>query len=353
MSNNKGMIQLTDEQRYQLRKNCSPTSEKRLADRSMIILAAEGHTFSEAAQATGSSLPTVRTWCRRFQAGGMEALRDLRRPGRPESIPHSTKEQIITLPQRDHSMCSCRKVAAALRVSPFTVHKVWSSNDMKPHLTHGFKLSNDPRFTEKFWDVVGLYLSPPDKAIVLCCDEKTQIQALERSQPGLPLGVGHVRTATHDYYRHGTTTLFAALNYLDGKLISRIDEKHTNVEWLGFLKKIDRETPCDMDLHLVLDNYATHKHQAVREWLEGHPRFHLHFTPSGSSWMNLVERFFRDITDYLRSESFPSLKSLTDSIVGFLARRNAAPKRYVWHKSGQEILDKIARAKAAMGSPET
>ena len=350
MSNNKGMIELTEEQRCQLMRNCSPTSEKRLADRSMIILSAEGNTFAEAARRTGSSLPTVRTWCRRFQAGGMAALRDSPRPGRPESIPPSTKEQIITLPQRDHAMNSCRKVAKALHVSPYTVHKVWSSNDIKPHLTHGFKLSNDPKFEEKFWDVVGLYLDPPEKAVVLCCDEKTQIQALERSQPCLPLGVGHVRTATHDYFRHGTTTLFAALNYLDGKLISRIDEKHTNVEWLRFLKKIDRETPCGLDLHLVLDNYATHKHQAVREWLGEHPRFHLHFTPSGSSWMNLVERFFRDITDYLRSESFPSLKSLNDSIIGFLARRNSAPKRYVWHKSGQEILDKIARAKAVMGS---
>ena len=347
MSNNQNFIHLSDEQKAMLKQNISPSSELRLAERSSIVLAADGHSFAETARLTGHCQKTVRKWCRRFHADGVAALCDAKRPGRPERISPATKEQIITLPQRDHLMNSCRKVADALHVSPFTVHKVWSANEIKPHLTYGFTLSGDPRFEEKFWDVVGLYLAPPEKALVLCCDEKTQIQALERAQPGLPLGIGHVRTATHDYYRHGTTTLFAALNYLDGKVISRLDERHSNVEWLKFLKKIDDETPSDMELHLVEDNYATHKHATVMEWLEKHPRFHIHFTPTGSSWMNLVERFFRDITDHLRAESFPSLKALTDSIIGFLAQRNEAPRRYVWRKSGQEILDKIARAREA------
>ena len=347
MSNNRNLIQLDNNLRSRLKGNCTPSSEKRLADRSSIILKAEGHSFAEVSRATGASLPTVRKWCRRFQSGGLDALRDAPRLGRPDSIAPSKKAQIISLPQQDHSMNSCRKVADALGVSPFTVHKVWAANDMKPHLTHGFSLSRDPRFEEKFWDVVGLYLAPPEKAIVLCCDEKTQIQALERTQPGLPLGVGHVRTATHDYYRHGTTTLFAALNYIDGKVISRLEDRHTGEEWLRFLKQIDRETPRDLGLHIVEDNYATHKHATVMEWLGKHPRFHIHFTPTGSSWMNLVERFFRDVTDHLRSESFPSLKALTESIIDFLARRNEKPRRYVWRKSGQEILDKIARARKA------
>lgn len=347
MSNNQNFIRLSNEQKVLLRQNISPSSEVRLAERSLIVLTADGRSFVDTARLTGHSLMTVRKWCRRFRDGGIDALRDAARSGRPDRISAAVKEQIIVLPQRDHTMNSCRKVAEALHVSPFTVHKIWSANGIKPHLTHGFSLSRDPRFEEKFWDVVGLYLAPPEKAIVLCCDEKTQIQALERTQPGLPLGVGHVRTATHDYYRHGTTTLFAALNYLDGKVISRIDEKHTNVEWLKFLKQIDKETQKDLDLHLVVDNYATHKHAAVGEWLERHPRFHIHFTPTGSSWMNLVERFFRDITDHLRAESFPSLKSLTTSIIDFLAKRNEAPRRYVWRKSGQEILDKIARAREA------
>lgn len=350
MSNNRIFIQLNETQRALLKKNCTPTSEKRLAERSLIILEAEGHSFVEVSRRLKISLATVRKWCRRFKTGGTDALCDAPRSGRPDSIPAFKKEQIIALPQKDHSMNSCRKVAKALHVSSFTVHKIWSANDIKPHLTRSFNLSNDPNFEKKFWDVVGLYLAPPEKAIVLCCDEKTQIQALERTQPGLPLGIGHVRTATHDYYRHGTTTLFAALNYLDGRVISRIDKKHTNVEWLKFLKKIDEETPPDMELHLIEDNYAAHKHEAVRKWLAKHPRFHIHFTPTGSSWMNLVERFFRDITDHLRTESFPSLKLLTESIIDFLARRNDAPKRYIWRKSGQEILDKIARARKTAGN---
>ncbi len=200
------------------------------------------------------------------------------------------------------------------------MQRLWAANDIKPHLNRQFKLSKDKHFEAKFW-----------KAVVLCCDEKTQMQALERTQPGLPLGIGHLRTRTHDYIRHGTLTLFAALNYLEGKLTTALARKHRHQEWLAFLRRIDRETPQDLDLHLILDNYATHKHQAVKAWLAKHPRMHLHFTPTSSSWMNLVERFFRDLGDFLAEGSFGSVKALAEAIIAFLAERNAHPKRYVWN----------------------
>ena len=221
--------------------------------------------------------------------------------------------------------------------------------DLKPHLTRTFKLSRDPQFEQKFWDVIGLYLNPPDKALVLCCDEKSQCQALQRTQPGLPLGVGHIRTQTHDYYRHGTITLFAALNYLDGKILSRTEARHTHIEWLRFLKQLERETPADLDLHLIVDNYGTHKHLKVRAWLGKRPRFHLHFTPTGSSWLNLVERFFADITqDAIRDGSFTSVRQLIVAIEDYLALRNEQPKRYQWRAKGEEILAKIQRARQAL-----
>ncbi|PIH78504.1 IS630 family transposase, partial [Pseudomonas syringae pv. actinidiae] len=205
-------------------------------------------------------------------------------------------------------------------------------------------------FEEKFWDVIGLYLDPPDKALVLCCDEKSQVQALERTQPGLPLGIGHIRTQSHDYIRHGTVTLFTALDYLEGKLISSIERQHRHQEWLDFLKKINRETPKHLQLHLIVDNYATHKHPKVKAWLEKHKRFHMHFTPTSSSWMNMVERFFRDITVYLRDGSFSSIRELESSITTFLALRNAQPTRYVWNTKGEDILNKIQRARVAMST---
>jgi transposase len=250
-------------------------------------------------------------------------------------------------------------MARETEVSPATVQRLWSRNDIKPHLTRTFKLSNDPDFVPKFWDVIGLYLHPPAKALVLCCDEKSQCQALERTQPGLPLKTGHIRTRTHDYVRHGTITLFAALNYLDGKIASYIAPEHTNVQWLTFLKQLDREMPDDVTLHLIVDNYGTHKHPNVRSWLKwrntrnrtshGLERIVLHFTPTSSSWMNLVERFFRDLTeDAIRNESFTGVADLISAINDYLADRNLAPKRYVWKAEGAEILRKIEKARAAM-----
>ena len=240
-------------------------------------------------------------------------------------------------------------MAAAIGVSHQSVHRIWKANDLKPHLRRTFKISNDPQFERKFWDVIGLYLNPPDKALVLCCDEKSQCQALERTQPGLPLGIGHIRTQTHDYWRHGTITLFAALNYLDGKILSRTEPRHTHVEWLRFLKQLERETPADQEPHLILDNYATHKHAKVRQWMERHPRFALHFTPTGSSWMNLVERFFADLTqDCVREGSFRSVKQLIEAIEEFLEVRNEEPKRYIWRAKGEDILRKIEKAREAL-----
>jgi transposase len=249
-------------------------------------------------------------------------------------------------------------MAKAKGVSSHTVQTLWRSNDIKPHLKRTFKLSNDKDFEAKFWDVIGLYLDPPDRALVLCCDEKSQCQALERTQPGLPLRMGLVRTATHDYVRHGTLTLFAALSYLDGKIFRQTAERHTHKQWLAFLKKLDAETPGDLTLHLVLDNYGTHKHPKVKGWIKrrnhgqrkehGLERIVLHFTPTSSSWMNLVERFFRDLTvDCVRDGSFTSVKALAAAIETYLQQRDLKPVRYTWSARGAEILAKIKRARAA------
>ena len=241
-------------------------------------------------------------------------------------------------------------MAKEVGISRHSVHQIWKKNNLKPHLVKTFKISKDPNFRKKFWDVIALYLDPPDKALVLCCDEKSQCQALERTQPGLPLGIGHIRTKTHDYIRHGTITLFAALNYLDGKIIARTEKRHTHVEWLKFLKQLDRETPKDLDLHLIIDNYSTHKHERVKGWLGRHPRFHIHYTPTSSSWLNLVERFFADLTnDVVRDGSFTSVRQLVHDIETYLAERNLNPKPYKWKAEGEEILRKIQKAKQVAG----
>jgi transposase len=227
--------------------------------------------------------------------------------------------------------------------------KLWEQNDLRPHQTRTFKLSNDPQFEAKFWDVIGLYLNPPTKAVVLCCDEKSQCQALERTQPGLPLGQGQICTRTHDYYRHGTLTLFAALDYLEGKIIAQSAPRHRHQEWLAFLKQIEQEVPVGQDIHLIVDNYATHKHPSVKRWLKKHPRVHLHFTPTSSSWLNLVERFFRDLSqDVISPGSFRSVPELKRAIFNYLAERNDSPKRYVWRAEGEKILAKIQRAREAL-----
>jgi transposase len=351
-------IEMTEAEREELQRRVrAPSVSKRDSLRASIILRrAKGVKQVQVAQELGVSSACVNKWSQRFEREGLEGLEDRKGRGRPPSIPMEKVERVIsraTCPPEPKTRWSVRTMAEAVGISPDSVHRIWQANDIKPHRIDTFKLSNDAHFEEKFWDVIGLYLDPPERALVLCCDEKSQCQALERTQLGLPLGVGEIRTKTHDYKRHGTITLFAALNYLDGKLISRMEERHTHVEWLRFLKQIDRETPKDLDLHLILDNYCTHKAESVQQWLAKHPRFHLHFTPTSSSWLNLVERFFGELTqDVLRDGSFSSVRELVGDIESYMALRNLNPKPYRWKASGEEILRKIKRAREALDAQE-
>ena len=349
-------VGITPEQRQELERLVgAPTTSQRLVKRARIVLLrAEGRSQLGTAAEVGVSRPAVIRWERRFAALGLAGLEDAPGRGRKPSIPDAKKEKLITLatrPPPNRTRWSVRSMARAAGVSPASVQRIWAANELKPHLTRTFKLSRDPQFESKFWDVIGLYLQPPAKALVLCCDEKSQCQALERTQPGLPLGLGHIRTRTHDYTRHGTVTLFAALNYLDGRILSATARQHTHLEWLAFLKKIHRQTPRELALHLIVDNYATHKHPVVLAWLARHPRIHLHFTPTGSSWMNLVERFFRQLTDdVVRDGSFASVAELITAINVHLAHHNLHPKPFRWKADGAAILEKIHRAKAAQAA---
>jgi len=347
-------IDLTLEQRIELQRRvrAATTPQRESVRARIILLRARGLGLNEVSTQLGISANSACKWSGRFQKHGLEGLEDAPGRGRKPSLPTAKVEQVltkVTQPPKGRRRWSVRTMAKAVGISRESVRRIWRQNDLKPHLTRTFKLSRDPQFEPKFWDVIGLYLNPPDKALVLCCDEKSQCQALERTQPGLPLGSGHIRTQTHDYYRHGTITLFAALNYLDGKIISRTEPQHTHVEWLRFLRQLDRETPKELDLHLIIDNYATHKHANVKAWLARHPRFHIHFTPTGSSWMNLIERFFADITqDAIRDGSFTSVRQLITAIEEYLALRNLEPKRYLWKAKGEEILAKIQRARQTL-----
>ena len=240
-------------------------------------------------------------------------------------------------------------MAAAMGISEASVRRIWHAHGLKPHRTATFKLSNDPRFVEKLEDVVGLYLNPPEHALVLSVDEKSQIQALDRTQPGLPLKKGRAGTRTHDYKRYGTTTLFAALNTLDGKVISTCMKKHRHHEWLKFLRLIDRQTAPDKQLHLIVDNYATHKHEKVQPWLARHKRFHIHFTPTSSSWLNMVERFFRDLSEKrLRRGEFRSVDELVEAIDAYIDQHNDNPKPYIWTAAASDILEKVKRARRTL-----
>jgi len=318
----------------------------------IILLRIEGLGVEAVAERLNTTSRRVSMWSTRFAGSGLDGLADEPGRGRKASIAPAKVARVITeatRPPLGRSRWSIRSMAWHAGISASSVQRIWSDNDIKPHRVKTFKLSNDPSFEEKFWDVIGLYLNPPDRALVLCCDEKSQCQALERTQLGLPLAPRRPRTMTHDYVRHGTITLFAALEQVTGKLITRTEASHTHVEWLRFLKQIDRETPRGLDLHLIADNYATHKHPKVQAWLARHPRFTMHFTPTSSSWLNLVERFFADLTgDVIRAGSFASVKELIREIKTYLAQRNASPKPYVWRAAGAEILAKINRARAAL-----
>jgi transposase len=318
----------------------------------IVLLRLDGLKIEDVAERMGTSMPTVSTWSSRFEQFGLAGLEDKAGRGRKPSIPTKKIERVITevtRPPNSRNRWSVRSMGRHVGISHSTVQRIWSKSELKPHLSKTFKLSNDPNFEAKFWDVIGLYLDPPTNALVLCCDEKSQCQALERTQLGLPLAPNRPRTMTHDYTRHGTITLFAALIALTGRLITRTEASHTHVEWLRFLKQIDRETSKHLDLHLIADNYATHKHPKVKAWLGRHPRFKMHFTPTSSSWLNLVERFFADLSeDVIRSGSFASVQELVANINAYLAERNANPKPYKWRAEGAVILDKIRRARAAL-----
>jgi transposase len=349
-------LELTEQQRQELLRivRASSSSQRDVRRARIVLLRAEGKSQEQTAREVGVNRPVVGLWEQRFRLQGLAGLRDAGGRGRKTSIAPQTVQRVITeavQPPPGRTRWSVRSMAQHAKISPAQVQRIWSANDIKPHVLRTFKLSRDKDFEAKFWDVIGLYLNPPDKALVLCCDEKSQCQALQRSQPGLPLGIGHIRTRTHDYVRHGTVTLFAALNYLDGKIISRVAEHHDRAEWLNFLKQIDRQTPKGLALHLIADNYGTHKHPEVKDWLLKHPRFHMHFVPTSSSWLNLVERFFRDISEEAISEgSFASVRELTLAIEIYLAQRNLDPKPYRWRAKGADILAKIQRARQTMAA---
>ena len=327
----------------------------RLVQRARIIqLAAAAVPNQDIARGLKISRPTVQLWRHRFLALRLPGLeKDAPRPGRIPKISARKLAAVVnatlhgTPPHATH--WSTRTMAAVQGLSEATVRRIWKQHGLKPHLVKTFKLSRDRAFVEKLYDVVGLYLNPPDKSLLLCVDEKSQIQALDRTQPGLPMKKGRLGTRTHDYKRNGTTTLFAALSMLDGKVIGDCMPRHRHQEFIRFLKKIDGETPPELDLHLIVDNYGTHKHPRVKSWLRRHPRFHLHFIPTSSSWLNLVERWFREITDKrLRRGSFENVPALIKAITDYLDNHNQNPKVFVWSASVERIMAKIAKCKEAL-----
>lgn len=327
----------------------------RLVQRSRIVLqAAEGRTNKAITERLGIGAHTVGRWRRRFmeqRCAGIE--KDAPRPGRrPVKRDQFIGLIIETTTQQKPAHAthwSVRTLAAHLGVNREMVRRVWNATGLKPHRVRSFKLSNDPQFVEKVIDVVGLYLNPPEHAMVLCADEKSQIQALDRTQPGLPIKKGRCGTMTHDYKRNGTTTLFAALNVADGRIISTCMPRHRHQEWLAFLRQINRQTPKELDVHLIVDNYQTHKHPNVKQWLAKHPRFHVHFIPTSSSWLNLVERVFGELTQKtVRRGVFRSVPELIAAIDRFLEHRNADPKPFTWTAPAQAIVEKVARARAVL-----
>lgn len=313
----------------------------------IILLAADGKSNNAIAAELNVTRTSVIEWRRRFAAEGLESLGKVRPGrGRPRTISAAKVTQIVQLTlttvPKGATQWSCRTMAKRVRVSPASVQRVWQEHRIYPHRQRTFKASSDPLFLEKLTDVVGLYMNPPDNAAVLCIDEKTMIQALDRTQPGLPLKPGKAGTMTHDYKRHGTIDLFAALNILDGEVVGQCTARHRHQEFLRFLRKLDREFPKSLDLHLVLDNSSTHSEVSVRAWVDAHPRFKLHFVPTSSSWLNLVESVFADLTKRrLRRGTFPSVDHLVKAIIEYLEQRNRDPKPFVWTASVDSILAKL------------
>jgi len=349
-------IVLDSEQRGLLEQQARARSlPARQVERARIVLrAAEGMQNKEIASELGITPEKVARWRERFLTDGIAGLKkDAPRPGRPHTVPAGKVKEIVdkTTQQRPPHAThwSTRTMAAAVGVSEATVRRIWHAHGLKPHLVRAFKLSNDPQFAEKLEAIVGLYLNPPEHAMVLCLDEKSQIQALDRTQPGLPLKKGRCGTMTHDYKRNGTATLFAALNTLDGTVITMCDDRHRHQEWLKFLRVIDDIMPPDRKLHLIADNYATHKHPKVQRWLKRHPRIHMHFTPTSSSWLNMVERFFRDLTEKrIRRGVFRDVEELIMAILEYTDHHNEAPKPFIWTAKASDILEKVKRARTTL-----
>ena len=350
-------IVLTDEERAELTRLArSRLTSVRLALRArIVVLAAQGLQNIEIAARLGVGRVQVSRWRERYIESRLAGIeRDLPRGAPPTTVDVARLVELTTQSTPEAAThWSTRTMAAELGVSAASVSRYWRKNGLKPHLVRGFKVSRDPQFVEKLEDIVGLYLAPPEHALVLCCDEKSQVQALDRTQPGLPLKKGRAATMTHDYKRNGTTTLFAALNVFDGQVIAQCQQRHRHTEWLKFLRKIDRETPKDKELHLICDNYATHKHPVVQEWLGKHPRLNMHFTPTSASWLNMVERFFRDITDKrIRRGVFTSVAELAAAIDEYIAHHNIKPKPFIWTKSARDILQKVIRANSRLSSKQ-
>jgi transposase len=348
---------LTDAERTELTRLVrSRRTSVRLALRAQIVLlAAAGRQNKDIATELGIGRVQVARWRGRYAQERLAGIeRDLPRGAPPAKVDAVRLVELTTQSQPPAAThWSTRKMAAVLGVSAATVSRQWRKHGLKPHRVETFKVSRDPQFVEKLEDIVGLHLNPPEHALVLCCDEKSQVQALDRTQPGLPLKKGRAATMTHDYKRHGTTTLFAALNVLDGQVIAQCQPRHRHAEWLKFLRQIDRATPQDKTLHLIADNYATHKHPTVQKWLAKHPRFHMHFTPTSASWLNMVERFFRDITtERLRRGVFTSVPELEQAIDDYIAQHNTHPKPFIWTKSARDILQKVIRANSRLSSKQ-
>ena len=316
----------------------------------IVLFSADGVSTGEIMRQLGTTTPTITRWRDRYETDGIPGLlKDRSRPGRKRRIEETKVREVVdrTLQEKPSNAThwSTRTLAVVVGLSPASIQRIWKAHGLKPHLVRTFKLSRDPLFVEKLQDVVGLYLNPPEHALVLSVDEKSQIQALDRTQPGLPMKRGRAGTMTHDYKRNGTTTLFAALNTLDGRVIGQCLPRHRHQEFLKFLRTINRETRKELDLHLIVDNYGTHTYPKVIAWLDKHPRFHMHFTPTSASWLNLVERWFREITDKrIRRGVFRSVDALVEAIMEYLEANNAAPKPFVWTASMETILSKVKKA---------
>jgi len=349
-------IHLTSEQRQQLQTAARSRSlPLRVVERAQIVLlAADGLRNDQIAGRLSTSRFKVSRWRERYARQGFAGIeKDAPRPGRTPAVTPETVERMVQMTTREKPSAathwSTRTLAAAVGVSPSTVRRVWRAHGLKPHRLKTFKVSSDPAFAEKLEDIVGLYLNPPEHAVVLSTDEKSQIQALDRTPPGLPLKPGRLQTLTHDYKRHGTTTLFAALNTLDGRIIGQCMKRHTHREWLRFLKLLDAKMPAEKTLHVIADNYATHKHPKVLRWLQRHARVQMHFTPTSASWLNMIERFFRDLSSQrIRRGVFHSVPELITAIETYIAHHNQRPKPFIWTAQASDILEKVKRSQAVL-----